>query len=280
MKNTGLGRGLGALLGDAAIRPPENSTVELRVSEVEPNSAQPRKSFDEAALADLSESIRQHGLLTPLLVRRMPSGIYQIIAGERRWRAARAAGLVTVPAIVHDADDRRSTELALIENLQREDLNPIEIAEGYRMLAEDYGLTQEDISERVGRSRPAIANAIRILALPKPVLDMVRAGRLSEGQARSLLPLSGKKPVEKAAAQMADGGLTVRQGETLVKKLLASPKEAKHKPLRHVEGYERGLTERWGRKVTVSGNDKRGKIELEYYDAKDLDDLVKKLMGE
>ena len=280
MKNTGLGRGLGALLGDAAIRPPENGTVELRVSEVEPNSAQPRKNFDEASLSDLAESIRAHGVLTPLLVRRTPSGSYQIIAGERRWRAARAAGLTAVPAIVHDADDRRATELALIENLQREDLNPIEVAEGYRMLAEEYGLTQEDISERVGRSRPAVANAMRVLSLPDSVLDMVRGGRLSEGQARALLPLAGRKAMEKAAAQMADGALTVRQGEALVKKLLAEPKAAKPKPLRHVEDYERGLSERWGRKVTVSGGAKKGRIELEYYDARDLENLVERLMGE
>ena len=278
MKNAGLGRGLGALLGDAAIRPPENSTVELRVSEVEPNSGQPRKAFDQAALADLSESIRQHGVLTPLLVRRTPSGTYQIIAGERRWRAARAAGLTTVPAIVHDADDRRATELALIENLQREDLNPVEIAEGYKTLSDEYGLTQEEISERVGRSRPAVANAIRILSLPGPVLEMVREGRLSEGQARSLLPLSGRRAMEKTAGQMADGALTVRQGEALVRKLLTEPKKPKPKPLRHVEDYERGLTERWGRKVTVSGGEKKGKIELEYYDARDLEELVTRLM--
>ncbi|MDR0292577.1 MAG: ParB/RepB/Spo0J family partition protein [Oscillospiraceae bacterium] len=279
MKNSGLGRGLGALLGDAAIRPPENGTVGLRVSEVEPNSAQPRKAFDEIALAELAESIRQHGVLTPLLVRRTPSGAYQIIAGERRWRAARLAGLTTVPAIVHDADDRRATELALIENLQREDLNPVEIAEGYRTLAGEYGLTQEEISERVGRSRPAVANAMRLLSLPKPVLDMVRGGRLSEGQARSLLPLPGRKAVEKAALQMADGGLTVRQGEALVKKLLAEPKAAKPKPLRHVGDYERGLSERWGRKVTVSGGVKKGRIEFEYYDAKDLEELVNRLLN-
>jgi ParB family chromosome partitioning protein len=278
MKKTGLGTGLGALLGDAAIRPPENNTFELRVSEVEPNTAQPRKAFDQAALDDLTDSVRHHGVLTPLLVRRMKSGTYQIIAGERRWRAARAAGLSTVPAIVHDADDRYATELALIENLQREDLNPIEVAEGYRMLAEEYGLTQEEISERVGRKRSTVANSLRILSLPDAVLDMVRAGRLSEGHARTLLPLSGKKSMEKAAAQMTDGALTVRQGEALVKKLLAEPKAPKPKPLRHVDGYERGLTERWGRKVTVSGGPKKGKIELEYYDVHDLEGLVKRLL--
>jgi ParB family chromosome partitioning protein len=279
MKNSGLGRGLGALLGDAAIRPSENSQLELRLSEVEPNAGQPRKMFDEKALAELAETIRQHGVFTPLLVRRMPSGSYQIIAGERRWRAARMAGLATVPAIVHDADDLRSAELALIENLQREDLNPVEIAEGYRMMAEEYGLTQEEISERVGRSRPAIANAIRILSLPVPVLDMVRSGRLSEGHGRILLPLSGRKSVVQAAAQMADGAMTVRQGEALVKKLLAEPKKPKEKPLRHVGEYEKTLAERWGRKVVVSGGPKKGKVELEYYDAKDLEDLVKRLMG-
>jgi ParB family chromosome partitioning protein len=244
---------------------------------VEPNAGQPRKTFDEEALAKLAESIRRNGIITPLLVRRMPSGSYQIIAGERRWRAARAAGLDTVPVIVHNADDLRSAELALVENLQREDLNPVEIAEGYRTLSEEYGLTQENISERVGRKRSTVANALRILSLPGPVLDMVRAGRLSEGQARSLLPLSGRKSLEKAAAQMADRAMTVRQAEALVKKLLAEPKPPK--PLRHVGEYERGLAERWGRKVTVSGGPKKGKVELEYYDAKDLEDLVKKLMG-
>jgi ParB family chromosome partitioning protein len=280
MKNSGLGRGLGALLGDAAIRPPENGTVELRVSEVEPNSGQPRKSFDEAALAELAESIRTHGVLTPLLVRRIPSGSYQIIAGERRWRASRAAGLTTIPAIIHDADDRRATELALIENLQREDLNPIEIAEGYRMLSEDYGLTQEDIAERVGRSRPAVANAMRILSLPEKVLNMVRSGRLSEGQARSLLPLAGRRSLEKAAVQMADGSLTVRQGEDMVKKLLKEPRVPKPKPIRYVGEYERSLERKFGRKVTISGGFKTGKIEIEYYGTKDLETIVNRLLGE
>jgi ParB family chromosome partitioning protein len=163
--------------------------------------------------------------------------------------------------------------------LQREDLNPVEIAEGYRTLAGEYGLTQENIAERVGRSRPAIANALRLLALPGSVLDMVRTGRLSEGHARILLPLSGKRALEKAAAQMADGSMTVRQGESLVKKLLTEPKAPKGKALRHVGDYERGLAEHWGRKVTVSGGPKKGKIEFEYYDAKDLEELVKKLMG-
>ena len=279
MKNAGLGRGLTALLGDAAARPAENGTLELRLSEVEPNAGQPRKAFDEKALTELADSIRQYGVITPLLVRRMTSGSYQIIAGERRWRAARAAGLTTIPAIIHDADDLRSAELALIENLQREDLNPVETAEGYRMLAEEYGLTQEDISERVGRSRPAIANSIRILSLPEPVLEMVRGGRLSEGQARTLLPLSGRKSIAQTAAQMADGGMTVRQGEALVKKLLAEPKKPKDPPLRHVDEYEKSLTSRWGRKVVVSGTAKKGKVEFEYYDAKDLEDLVLKLMG-
>jgi len=188
-------------------------------------------------------------------------------------------GLATIPAIVHDADDLRAAELALIENIQREDLNPVEVAEGYRSLAEEYGLTQEEISKSVGRSRPAIANAIRILSLPEPILAMVRAGRLSEGQARALLPLSGRKSITQAAGQMADGSMTVRQGEALVKKLLAEPKAAKDKPLRHVGEYEKTLAERWGRKVIVSGGPKKGKVEFEYYDAKDLEDLVKKLMG-
>jgi ParB family chromosome partitioning protein len=280
MKNTGLGRGLGALLGDAAVRSPENGSVELRVSEVEPNSAQPRKAFDEAALTELAENIAQNGVLSPLWVRRMPSGSYQIIAGERRWRASRMAGLTTVPVRIFDADDRRATELSLIENLQREDLNPVEIAEGYKALMDNFDLTQEEISREVGRSRPAIANALRLLTLPVPVLDMVRGGRLSEGHARALLPLTGRKTVGKAAEQMADGALTVRQGEALVKKLIAEPKASKPKPLRYVDEYETKLTQKWGRKVAVSGGVKKGKIEIEYYNAHDLEELVRRLMGE
>jgi ParB family chromosome partitioning protein len=280
MKNTGLGRGLGALLGDAAIRPPDNGTVELRISEVEPNSDQPRKTFDRAALSELTESVRAHGVLTPLLVRRTSSGAYQIIAGERRWRAARAAGLSTIPAIIHDADDLRATELALIENLQREDLNPIEVAEGYRILADDYGLTQEDISERVGRSRPAIANSMRILSLPEPVLDMIRLGRLSEGHARSLLSLPGAKAMEKAAARMADGALTVRQGEALVKKTISGAKEAKPRPLRHVGEYEETLSHKYGRKVRISLGKQRGEVVFEYYGAQDLEEFYDRLMKE
>ncbi|MDR1693536.1 MAG: ParB/RepB/Spo0J family partition protein [Oscillospiraceae bacterium] len=280
MKTTGLGRGLGALLGDAAVRSPENGSVELRISEVEPNTSQPRKAFDEASIAELAENIGQNGVLSPLWVRRMPSGSYQIIAGERRWRASRMAGLSTVPVRIFDADDRRATELSLIENLQREDLNPVEVAEGYKALMDQFDLTQEEISREVGRSRPAVANALRLLALPANVLDMVRGGRLTEGHARALLPLTGKKTVSKAAEQMADGALTVRQSEALVKKLIAEPKQEKPKPLRYVDEYETRLTQKWGRKVAVSGGAKKGRIEIEYYGTHDLEDLVRRLMGE
>jgi len=280
MKNAGLGRGLGALLGDAAIKPnAENSTMELRITEVEPNADQPRKAFGQEALAELTDSIRQHGIITPMLVRKMSSGTYQIIAGERRWRAARMAGLTTVPAVIIEADDRKATELALIENLQREDLNAVEVAEGYKVLADEYGLTQEEISERVGRSRPAVANAIRLLTLPQSVQELVQTGKLSEGLARSLLPLDNSRTAEALAERLAEGNTTVRQAEALVKKMLNEPKTPLPKPLRHVDQYEQDLAQHWGRKVTVNAGTKRGKLEFEYYDAKDLEDLVKRLLG-
>ena len=174
----GLGRGLGALLGDAALQSQEGGSLSLPISQVEPGLKQPRKRFEDAALQDLADSIRTHGIIQPLTVRRLSSGYYQIIAGERRWRAAKLAGLTEVPAVIIEADDRKTMELALIENLQREDLNPIEEANGYKSLMEDYGLTQEEAAQRVGKSRPAVANALRLLALPDPVCLLVEEGQI------------------------------------------------------------------------------------------------------
>ena len=185
--NRGLGRGLGALLGDAALQTESADSLYLPISQVESCAGQPRKHFDDAALADLADSIREHGIIQPLTVRKLASGYYQIIAGERRWRAARLAGLTQVPAIVIEADDRKAMELALIENLQREDLNPIEEAEGYKTLIETYHMTQEDAAATVGKSRPAVANATRLLALSEQVLKLVEDGTLSAGHARALL---------------------------------------------------------------------------------------------
>ena len=216
----GLGKGLGALLGDtsplSSAPAAEGSGVTmLPIAKVEAYRKQPRKQFDEASLQDLADSIRQHGIIQPLTVRKLQSGYYQIIAGERRWRAARMAGLAQVPVVVIEADDRKAMELAMIENLQREDLNPIEEAEGYRVLTEQYGMTQDECAQRVGKSRPTVANALRLLGLTEPVRAMVEDGRLSAGHARALLTL-GSKQQQAAAETVVKDALSVRQTELLV----------------------------------------------------------------
>ena len=191
----GLGKGLGALLGDTSLQTQESGSVYLPIAQVEPGLNQPRKQFDETALNDLADSIREHGIIQPLSVRRLSSGYYQIIAGERRWRAAKLAGLTEVPAVIMEADDRKVMELGLIENLQREDLNPMEEADGYLALKEEFGLTQEEIAQRMGKSRPAIANALRLTSLPVLLREMVVDGDLSAGHARALLALPRVDPV-------------------------------------------------------------------------------------
>ena len=218
MANTkGLGKGLSALLGDDVIAAKDEraSSLLLPISQVESCSTQPRKSFEPEALSDLADSIRIHGIIQPLTVRKLQSGYYQIIAGERRWRAARMAGLTQVPVVVIEADDRKAMELAMIENLQREDLNPIEEAEGYRVLTEQYGMTQDECAQRVGKSRPTVANALRLLGLTEPVRAMVEDGRLSAGHARALLTL-GSKQQQAAAETVVKDALSVRQTELLV----------------------------------------------------------------
>lgn len=270
----GLGRGLGALLGEDAVRERPAGSVSLRIAEIEPNIEQPRKRFDDEALADLAESIRIHGVLTPLLVRKLTSGSYQIIAGERRWRAARMAGLTHLPVTVIEADDRHATELALIENLQREDLNPIEEAEGYRVLMDEYGMTQEDVSQRVGRSRSAVANVIRLLSLPPTIQAHVADGNLSEGHARAVLSLP-EKLQEKAVSQILDGGLSVRQTETLAKKWSEEHKEdAKRLTINFLEEHEQNLSRVLKRKVRIISGKQKGRIELEFYGADDLEELI------
>ena len=246
----GLGKGLGALMGDDMMDlHEEKNSLLLPISQVESCAAQPRKLFDPDALADLADSIRQHGIIQPLTVRKLQSGYYQIIAGERRWRAARMAGLTQVPAVVIEADDRKAMELAMIENLQREDLNPIEEAEGYKVLMEQYGMTQEETAKRVGKSRPAVANAMRLLHLCEPVRAMVEDGRLSGGHARALLPLPAKQQ-ETAAAAVLKNDLSVRQTELLGKKLLAeTPEKPAKDPLtvNYAEEAAKELGERLGR---------------------------------
>lgn len=274
----GLGKGLGALLGDNFMETPEEKErLYLPISQVESCSAQPRKQFDPDALADLADSIRQHGIIQPLTVRKLQSGYYQIIAGERRWRAARMAGLDEVPAIVIEADDRKAMELAMIENLQREDLNPMEEAEGYHTLVSQYGLTQEQAAQQVGKSRSAVANALRLLNLTPAVRTMVEEGALSGGHARALLPLAPDMQ-ESTAAIVVKNGLSVRQTELLVKKLTAE-KRAKKAPttaltVNYAEEAARELSSRLGRGCKIVTGRKKGRIELEYYDLDDLNGLI------
>ena len=225
----GLGRGLNALLGDPDLQPQGEGSVTLPISQVEPGLNQPRKRFEQGALDDLAESIRVHGIIQPLTVRRLATGYYQIIAGERRWRAAKAAGLQEVPAVIIEADDRKVMELGLIENLQREDLNPAEEARGYRTLMEEYGLTQEQVAQQMGKSRPAITNTLRLLALPDEVMHLLEEGTLSAGHARALLSLPSPGLQREAAKRVAEEQLSVRQTEALVKALQKGKRE-KPKP--------------------------------------------------
>ena len=274
----GLGRGLNALLGDPDLQPQGEGSVSLPISQVEPGLNQPRKRFDQEALADLTESIRTHGIIQPLTVRRLASGYYQIIAGERRWRAAKAAGLAEVPAVIIEADDRKVMELGLIENLQREDLNPAEEARGYQVLMEEYGLTQEQVAQRMGKSRPAITNTLRLLALPEDLMKLVEEGALSAGHARALLAAPSPALQRQAAKKVIEGQLSVRQTEALVK-ALQKEKPEKAKPAGedialYLGELEKDLSGRLGRKVKIAHRGKKGKIELEYYDTQDLEGLL------
>ncbi|MBQ7466426.1 MAG: ParB/RepB/Spo0J family partition protein, partial [Oscillospiraceae bacterium] len=252
------------------------SSLQLPISQVESYSSQPRKQFDPEALADLADSIRRHGIIQPLTVRKLSSGYYQIIAGERRWRAARMAGLTQVPAVVIEADDRKAMELAMIENLQREDLNPMEEAEGYKVLMDQYGMTQEEAAQAVGKSRSAVANAVRLLGLSDSVRKLVEEGTLSAGHARTLLSLPAKLQ-DGAAATVVKGDLSVRQTELLCKKLTQEKKAAPVKDgltVNYTQEAERDLTTALGRPVHIVNGKKKGRIELEYYGVDDLNDLI------
>ncbi len=275
----GLGRGLGALLGDAALQSQEGGSLSLPISQVEPGLKQPRKRFDDEALADLADSIRQHGVIQPLTVRRLSSGYYQIIAGERRWRAAKLAGLSEVPAVIIEADDRKVMELGLIENLQREDLNPMEEAGGYRVLMEEYGLTQEEVAQQVGKSRPAVANALRLLSLPPSLHPLLEDGQLSAGHARAILSVPSPQLQEKLADKVVAEGLSVRQTEALAKRLAAGEATPPPRPEGpdlsiYLKEAERTLGARFGRKVSIVSGKRKGRIELEYYGPDDLTALL------
>lgn len=274
-----LGRGLDALLGDTSLQAQTGGSVSLPIAQVEPGLNQPRKHFDEESLADLAQSIGQHGILQPLTVRRLASGYYQIIAGERRWRAARMAGLEEVPAIIVEADDRKVMELGLIENLQREDLNPMEEAAGYHTLVQEYGLTQEEAAKRVSKSRPAVANAMRLLALPQEVQWLIEQGSLSAGHGRALLALPTAEEQIAAAEEIRTKGWSVRETEERIRQRLqereASAPEKPSSPLKlYFKEAERQLTAGLGRRVTITQGKKKGKIALEYYDQEDLEALM------
>ena len=277
-KNTGLGKGLSALLGDDfSINTPQAPST-LPISQVESYAGQPRKNFDQEKLEELAESIRQHGIIQPLTVRKLSSGYYQIIAGERRWRAARLAGLQEVPVIVMEADDRKAAELAMIENLQREDLNPMEEAAGFQSLMETYHMTQEEAASRVGKSRSAVANALRLLSLTPPVAKLVEEGKLSAGHARALLPLSPALQ-ENAAGAVISGGLSVRQTEALAKRLSQEKPEKAPAPkgIDYAAEAQKELSSKLGRGVRIVTGRKKGRIELEYYGMDDLNDLLEAL---
>lgn len=274
-KTSRLGTGLSALFGEEE-NVLENETVQtLPISRVEPRKDQPRREFDPAAIEELAASIREYGLIQPITVRPLDKGYYQIIAGERRWRAARLAGLSDVPVVIIEADDKKAMELALIENLQRADLNPIEEALGYQELMGTYEMTQEQAAARVGKSRPAVANALRLLSLSPAVLELVKDGALSAGHARALLPVKDEAQQLSLAQKVMALGLSVRQTEALCKKLSKQAQPAKPQPpqVDYLAECEKDLTAGLGRKVRIVSGKRKGRIELEYYGQEDLQQL-------
>lgn len=279
--NKGLGKGLGALLGDFSDEPLEKSAYqELPIYKIEPNPGQPRQDFDEEELQALSESIAIHGIIQPLTVRELPSGYYQIIAGERRWRAARMANLSDVPVVIMEADDKKAMELALIENLQRQDLNPVEEALGYQALIEEHGLTQEETASRVGKSRPAVANALRLLGLCPQVLELLRRGEITPGHARAVLTLKTDKKQLDAARKIIALNLSVRQAETLCKNMSKEPQPKKEESMAvdYVAECEKSLSKQLGRGVKIINGKRKGRFELEFYGQDDLQKLLEALM--
>ncbi len=277
----GLGKGLGALLEDFGTEAVETSAYRtLPIYKVEPNPNQPRQDFDPEELEALADSIRTHGIIQPLTVREMPNGYYQIIAGERRWRAARLAEVSEVPAVVMEADDKKVMELALIENLQRQDLNPVEEAMGYHALMEEYGLTQEEAAKRVGKSRPAVANSLRLLGLCAPVLELVRKGELTAGHARAVLTLKTEKLQMEAAKKINSLSLSVRQAETLCKNMAKEPAPKKEPDFAvdYVAECEKNLSKALGRGVKIVNGKRKGRFELEFYGEEDLQNLLDALM--
>ncbi len=278
VRKGGLGKGLDALFIDNTT---DNGPVTLRISEIEPNRSQPRKEFDEAALADLADSIREHGVIQPLLVRPLPSGGYQLVAGERRWRASRMAGLSEVPVVIRELSDHETMELALIENLQRQDLNPMEEALGYRSLMDEYQMTQEEVAKVIGKSRPAIANSLRLLALPQSVAEWIQEGKLSAGHGRALLALEDEAAILEAAQTALKKHLNVRETEKMAQSAQNQPKKRVQPEKDHYyTELELALTQVLGRQVTITAKGKNKKLAVEFFDKDDLSALAARLCGD
>ena len=275
----GLGRGLDALYDNTeAAEAEQKDLIELRISMIEPNHDQPRKDFDEDALITLSNSIAEHGIIQPIIVSPSENGFYKIIAGERRWRAAKMAGLREIPAIVRTYEKQKAAEVAMLENLQREDLNPIEEAEGYKNLMENFGLTQESLSRSLGKSRSAIANSVRILSLPQNIIDMVRNGLISEGHARTLLSIEDDAEKHRLAEEIINGKLSVRDTEKIAGEKKTAKKIAEKKEISpEIKEMEKRLSDNFGSKVKIITGRKKGKIEIEYYGNDDFTRIMEKL---
>ncbi len=274
----GLGKGLGAIFGEIPQQATGKETITtLPLTKLEPNPDQPRKVFEPEALDALADSIRTHGIIQPIAVSKGENGFYQIIAGERRWRAARLAGLKEVPVLVLDADTEKTMELALVENLQRMDLNPVEESLGYRRLMDEFGATQELVAEKVGKSRPAVANSLRLLALPQPILDMVSTGKISAGHGRAVLTLKTEKEQLAAAQKIAALALSVRQAELMCKSLakeIVQPTPCKEIQVDYLAECEKSLSRRLGRGVKITSGKRKGKLDLEFYGPEDLQNLL------
>lgn len=277
-KKGGLGKGYDSIFLENAVEQLTGGTgtVSLGINEVEPNREQPRKSFDDNALFELSESIKQHGIIQPLLVRPIPNGGYQIVAGERRWRAARLAGLLEVPVVIRELDDERTAQYALVENLQREDLNPVEEAKGYKKLTEDYSYTQEEAAKLIGKSRSAVANSMRLLALPLQALEMLESGKLTTGHAKALLSITDEKQLIETAQLIIANGISVRETERLVRNIEKSPAAVRvRKRNPYYDEVELALTEALGRSVKLTKSVKKGTLQIEFFDDDDLNRLIK-----
>jgi len=281
MAKKGLGAGLGVLFGDAAETSLQNDFEYIPLRRIEPKQDQPRTVFEQERISELADSIREHGVLSPLIVRDMGGGYYQIIAGERRWRASREAGLSEVPTRIMPADDQKALELAMVENLQREDLSPIEEARGYRALMEEFNMTQDDVARKVSKSRPSVANSLRLLSLPAELIELVLRNELSAGSARALLALKNKEDMKAAAKIVIENDLNVRDVEALVKKFgkeMAQRSKKREMEVNYVAEAQNQLTASLGRRVTIRHGKGKGKIELEYYDQEDFDNLFDVLM--